>query len=158
MWLPRRLWNGLSNHRQGSPFQCRRGLCAHTDFFFSRNVEGTGLDRQMAKHLVLEDALTRLSEKALAERTCLNTASIFAFGFNLILTSSMSLQHVHDPIPTVPWPPPRTPAIFPSCSKFSRLLEALAIGWPSRTSYIKVSHPELWVFHQLNLLHQIAHG
>lgn len=133
------------------------GGFVHIQTFFQK-CRRDRLDRQMAKHLVLEDALTRLSEKALAERTCLNTACIFAFGFNLILTSSMSLQHVHDPIPTVPWPPPRTPAIFPSCSKFSRLLEALAIGWPSRTSYIKVSHPELWVFHQLNLLHQIAHG
>lgn len=29
----------------------------HTQTFFPRNVEGTGLDRQMAKHVMLEDAL-----------------------------------------------------------------------------------------------------
>lgn len=129
---------------------------AHTQTFFPEMWKGQDwIDRWQS---ILCWKMLLALEKALAERTCLNTACIFAFGFNLILTSSMSLQHVHDPIPTVPWPPPRTPAIFPSCSKFSRLLEALVIGWPSRTSYIKASHPELWFFHQLNLLHQIAHG
>lgn len=40
--------------RQSFPLQ-EGALCTHR--LFSRNVEGTGLDRQMAKHLVLEDAL-----------------------------------------------------------------------------------------------------
>lgn len=40
--------------RQSFPLQ-EGALGAHR--LFSRNVEGTGLDRQMAKHLVLADAL-----------------------------------------------------------------------------------------------------
>lgn len=86
-----------------------------------------------------------------AERPAEALSPSVAFVYNLILKPK-SLKHINLSAPVQPFGYlPAPPAIFPSWSEFSRLLETLAILRPSRTSYMKGSHAELWFFHQLNL-------
>lgn len=99
----------------------------------------------------LSQSLGGRENQAQAERPAEALSPRVAFVYNLILKPK-SLKHINLSAPVQPFGYlPEPPVIFPSWSEFSRLLETLAILWPSRTSYMKASHAELWFFHQLNL-------